>query len=268
MYRQEYRISRFAYSCLYIFLPTFLLVASFTSDAQAQDGPTSLQLKRLARQSFAQGDSEAGHKHLTTLLERYRQQSALEPNRWCGRLAEVAREYLRAGDLKQASLLLGEAADLNLPFDDTKEDGLASAAAGWHRRLATLDAEERFELLRDWTMPTESRKSVRVLTTIVPADAPPEVFARALGERPRRDSFTVAEVGGVSGLFCSAWELTRAADEVGRLRRLTAEISALADADVPHAPIVLTLIRIFVAESPNAEQSPRQLLTFSVSSIR
>jgi len=79
--------------------------------------------------------------------------------------------------------------------------------------LAALGAEERFELLQAWSMPTDSRRTVRVLTTITPTIAPPDVFARALGERPRRDSFPVATVGDIQGLFSTAWELVKAADD-------------------------------------------------------
>ena len=249
MLRQENRDRTLPYSCLHILLPTsfaswlaLLLVAGAAAQDDASVSPT--QLKFAARKSFQQGDTEQGHEHLTAILDLYRTQRGSDPYAWCSRLAEVAREYLRAGELRQASLILGEAADLNLPFNDAKDSGLGSAAAGWHRRLATLDAEDRFELLRDWTMPTESRMSVRVLTALTPIDAPPAIFARALGERSRRDSFAVPEVGGVRGLFNSAWQLVLAADESGGLRRLTGELSRLAADDVPNADFVLTLAKI------------------------
>lgn len=83
-----------------------------------------------------------------------------------------------------------------------------------------------------------------MLTSITPIDAPPSVFARALGERPRRDSFAVPEIGDVRGLFCSAWELVKAADAAGSLRRLTADLSELSEDDVPNARFALMLARI------------------------
>lgn len=165
----------------------------------------------------------------------------------CQRLARTAREHLRNDQITDAMRVLGQAADLELPHQDGLDDGLASAAAAVHRRLAALDVGERFEVLRAWTMPTESRRTVRVLTTITPTLAPPTVFARALGERPRRDSFAVPEVGGVPGLFSTGWELVRAADASGRLRRFTREVEQLVEKDVPNARIVLMLARIAAA---------------------
>lgn len=140
--------------------------------------------------------------------------------------------------------LLGEAADLNLALQDGPDNGIASAAAGWYRQLAALDPGERFEMLYEWSMPTPSRRTVRALTSTTPTDVPPTAFARALGERVRRDSFAVPEIADVRGLFCSAWELVKAADEAGSLRRLTAELSKLTEDDVPNADLALTLAKI------------------------
>ena len=143
--------------------------------------------------------------------------------------------------------LLGEAADLALPPQNESDNGLASTSGGLHRRLVALDADERYELLHEWSMPTESRQSVRVLTSIVPTLAPPSVFARALGERPRRTSFAVAEIGDVPGMFSTAWELVRAADDLGNLRRLTTELEEFTGAQIPNVEFVLALARVAAA---------------------
>jgi hypothetical protein len=82
------------------------------------------------------------------------------------------------------------------------------------------------------------------MTSLASAEAPPDVFARAIGERPRAGSFPVPNVGGVDGLFSTAWLLVHAAGESGRLRRLIAELEDLAKADVPHAGPLLLLARI------------------------
>jgi hypothetical protein len=216
------------------------------------------QLKQAARESFQQEDTEAARSHLQALLEHYRGISANANGTrsryiWSQQLAEVAHEYLRASQLRDALNVLGEAADMQLPPHNDLDDGLASAAAGLHRRLTALNADERFELLHDWSMPTESRRSVRVLTSITPTDAPPTVFARALGERIRRDSFTVPEIGEIRGLFSTAWELVKAADEAGRLRRLTGEVGDLVERGAPNADLVLTLIKIVAAKREDSE---------------
>ena len=93
-------------------------------------------------------------------------------------------------------------------------------------------------------MPAENRKSVRILTTPVPQEAPPSPFARTLGERPRTDSFAIASVGDVGGLFSSGWMLVQAADEVGRLSRLTAELERLSAQRVSNADVLLLLAQL------------------------
>ena len=233
-----------------------LLVALATTPASSQELPqTQPNLKRLAREAYAEALPGKAREHLQALLNLYRQE--FEANRddgaymWSRRLSEVAHEYLRGGQLADAMAVLGEGADLNLPFDEKADDGLGSAAAGWHRRLMALDPEERFELLHKWSMPRQTRHSVRVLNAITPTDAPPSVFARTLGERPRGDSFAAPEVGDVSGLFSSAWELVTAADDAGTLRRLTSELSQLADDDMPNAHLALTLAKIVGSRRPD-----------------
>ena len=160
------------------------------------------------------------------------------------RLAVDAHKHLREDRLADALDALGEAVDLAVPQRRGFDNRLGTASAGLHRRLVTLNSDERYELLREWSMPTESQPSVRVLEAFVPTEAPPIDFARALGERPRDSSFRVANVGEVSGLFSTVWELVRAADEAGRLRRLTAELEELAAQDIANAPHVLMLARI------------------------
>ena len=259
-------------------LQVILLVSGLlpTLGLAEESRPTAAALKQSARDAFAAAETDKGRDALRALHELFRQMHASSLPRtrvqekgkqdslsrkyqWSQRLAEVAHEYLRAGQLIDAIQVLGEAADLNLPFEETTDDGLGSAAAGFHRRLAMLDADERFDLLHDWSMPTDTRRTVRVLTSITPTDAPPAVFARALGERSRRDSFAPAKVGDIRGLFCTAWELVTAADEAGSLRRLTTELSGLAEDNVPNARFALTLAKIVGAR--RADERLREEVT-------
>lgn len=159
-------------------------------------------------------------------------------------LAAAALAQLRGDDLPRAMITLGTATDMAVGLSPEDDSGLPPAAAGWHRRLAQRNADERFELLYEWSMPTQSRRTVRVLTTLVPHDAPPKAFARAVGERPRDNSFSVSEINGVDGLFSTAWLLVKSAEETGRLRRMIAELTELAAAGVPTADYLLTLAQI------------------------
>ncbi len=244
------------------FFLSICVVLSLSAQAESQQpaetiAPRGLlnavDLKSAARQSFEHGDFVQAGERLASLLDLYRRSTQGDPYQWLDRLAEVSLEYLRAGELGDALKVLGEAADLNLPFKEGRGIGLVSAAGGLHRRLARMDPGERFELLYEWSMPTETRRTVRVLTSITPTDAPPPVFARALGERARRSAFAVAEIGGLRGLFCSAWELVAAANDAGNLRRLKSELSQLVNEDVPNARFSLMLARIVETRRPDQE---------------
>ena len=159
-------------------------------------------------------------------------------------LASAALAQLRADDLPQAMNSLGEAADLADSVSPEEDTGLAAAAAGLHRELRQQTAGARYKLLYEWTMPTESRRTVRVLTSLVPQVAPPKIFTRAIYERPRDNSFPISQINGVDGIFSTAWLLLHAAGECGWLGRLTNEFAALAAEDVPNAQYVLTLAEI------------------------
>ena len=163
-------------------------------------------------------------------------------------LASASLNHLRADDLPAAMKTLGKATELAASISTQDDIGLAPATAGLHRRLKQLDTQEQFDLLYEWSMPTESRRTIRVLTSLVPHDAPPKVFARAIGERPRDTSFAVAEINGIEGLFSSAWLLVKSADETGRLRRLIVKLTELAADGVAGADDVLTLARIVDAD--------------------
>lgn len=120
---------------------------------------------------------------------------------------------------------------------------LSSAAAAVHRSLLQLSRDEQYEILSAWTLPSDG-STVRVLTAIVPESAPPMEFARAIGERPKKESFGVASVGDVPGLFCSAWMLVTAADDSGNLRKLMTQLELLATKGAPQAEFVLALARL------------------------
>ncbi|WP_442505323.1 DUF1583 domain-containing protein [Novipirellula sp. SH528] len=150
-------------------------------------------------------------------------------------------QQLADRDLDQALVSLGELVDQPLTFGDLAYSSLPSAAAGVNRSLAQLSADEQFDRLEKWTLPTENRKHVRLLAVPVPTDAPPKVFARSLGQRPLDSTFAIASVGPVGGFFCSGWMLVQAANEVGRLARLRSTLEALEKADVAGASELLML---------------------------
>ena len=143
--------------------------------------------------------------------------------------------FVREGDPEAA---LDRLSDFMLAGERIKlvtKTALPSAAAGVFRLLSQESADDQYEWLSKWTLPTESRRNVRLLATPVPTDAPPKAFARELGERPRDSSFPIASVGSMNAFFCSGWMLVEAADEVGRLSRLRSELEELTKQNVQGA---------------------------------
>src|SRR5204862_1804460 len=89
----------------------------------------------------------------------------------------ATQAFVRAGLLADALELLSTAADMPANVQrGVSGDVLATLGASFARQFAARPAKERFDLLKPWTMPTEGRKSVRVLSTLVPIDAPPAAF--------------------------------------------------------------------------------------------
>ena len=151
---------------------------------------------------------------------------------------------LREGNLEQALKSLESVAEEATQIALVDEDGLSSACAGLHRALSQLNGDAQFDLLSKWTLPVEAPQRIRVITAIVPTIAPPAEFARALGERPRKNSFEVSAIGYVDGIFDSGWSLVKAARDSGRLNQLTTKLGPLAEKKVPSAERLLALAQI------------------------
>lgn len=147
-------------------------------------------------------------------------------------------------NLEQALETLGTIAGQADLWSSDDQAGLSAAGGGIARALAQLDENERYNLLYRWSMPADDRKTVRIFTTCVPREAPPEVFARVLRERPRETSFPISSIGGVPGLFSTGWTLVKSADGLGRLNRLTTELEELVQQDIPNADVLLMLARL------------------------
>ncbi|MEJ7592085.1 MAG: DUF1583 domain-containing protein [Planctomycetaceae bacterium] len=130
---------------------------------------------------------------------------------------------------------------------------LSAASGGLHRSLAQLGTDEQYEVLHKWSMPTATQMDVHVLTSLVPEVAPPMEFARATGQRPKKESFAIATVGDMPGLWCSAWTMIVAADDAGNLRQLVTELEGLAEKKTTNADFVLTLAKIHDSHSTDAD---------------
>lgn len=151
-----------------------------------------------------------------------------------------------------------------LPDDpqDPFRSKLSTASAALYRSLWQLGTDEQYELLHAWTLKESANGEVRVLLSLVPEIAPPMEFARAIGQRPGKDSFPVATVGEVPGLFCTAWTLVVAADDSGNLRQLITELEPLAKNNAQNASFVLTLAKL--KDSRTAVEELKTLLTVRI----
>lgn len=160
------------------------------------------------------------------------------------KLALLSLSQLHSRNFEKAMGALGQATSQPPRMLLVDDDLLGPPSAGVFRVLAQRDASEQYELWREWTMPTPERRSIRLLTTLVPQDSPPQDFARTLGERPRDSSFPIAEVNGIRGLFSSGWLLVVAAEETGRLPQLIRELESLTSEKIPNADALLLLARL------------------------
>ncbi len=149
--------------------------------------------------------------------------------------ADQVLQTLQEQGAQRALEILLNVVDRDVADDEIIRSSLPAAAAGIFRSLTQLSADEQYALLSKWSLPTAGRNSVRLLVTPVPVEAPPRAFARAIGERPRDTSFPIADVGGVSGLFCSGWMLVQTAEQIGRLGALVLELDRLAAQQVTGA---------------------------------
>ncbi|MEZ6122020.1 MAG: DUF1583 domain-containing protein [Planctomycetaceae bacterium] len=140
----------------------------------------------------------------------------------------------------RASLLKDERSAwelLGLLADDEQQSGsrsgspvLPATVAAMSRALMQQDAEDRYQLLLQWTLPDGARTTTRCFQTLTTDIAPPMEFARVSGERPSKKSFALPDVAGVSQLFCTGWLLVTSAEECGQLfplrRRLQDAVTA------------------------------------------
>lgn len=227
--------------------------------ATERDDALLEQLLQLsARVYFVDGDRQRAVPHLNTLERLYREQTAELPDdessrELSRRLAVIATEFLNGGRHQEARSRITEISSILPAFDHDDFDGaLATLAATWHRELVRLDAEERFQLLHEFTMPDGTTGPLHVLESLTPVEGPPPAFARVRGERPRDDAFPIPQIGPADGMFSSAWMLVEAAVETGRLEQLINELQPLAEQNRPHAWHTLLLAQVASPDTDSA----------------
>lgn len=160
---------------------------------------------------------------------------------------------LQGDDISEAMKVLEAVSSLPDDPQDPFRSKLSPASGALYRELLQLGTDEQYELLHDWTFRQSETGELRVLLSLVPEIAPPMEFARAIGQRPGKDSFPIASVGDMPGLFCSAWTLVMAADESGNLRQLINELEPLSGKNVRNSSFVLALAKLKESRTPLEE---------------
>jgi tetratricopeptide (TPR) repeat protein len=222
-------------------------LANAKADARANGA-----LLFLARHQFGKGRVEEGKSLLKQVASAMTKTSGRgTPGSGPGQMQQVAREYIRAGLLADALDLVALVVDL--PPNVRRQvpaNAVNDTAASLARALATRPAQERYDLLKPWTLPTETRKSVRLLGAFVPVDPPPAIFQAAAPP--------------TSGIVSTADLLIQSAKEAGKLDDLITNLKKAADDKVENAKILLMLA--VIASGRDVESEP--LVREYVSEIR
>jgi tetratricopeptide (TPR) repeat protein len=216
--------------------------------------PAGNLLFALARDRFAHRDVPAGRKHIRdylALIERVSaQQGDYSSFRRKVAFGQAAAEYVRAGRLDDALDMMGQFADT--PTSPRfGQPGVGNVVLPLLRMIAALPAPGRYETLKSWTMPEANRKSVRLLATTLPPDAPPAAF----GVTPVGDGSDPA-AGGVASSFGL---MIDAARQLGRLDALADEAGSLAEQKVENADVLLVLVQVALGRGAAVEPRVRSL---------
>ncbi|HEY7326851.1 MAG TPA: DUF1583 domain-containing protein [Gemmataceae bacterium] len=209
--------------------------------AGAEDAAGNL-LIFLARRDFEKGRSKDGQARLkeTSGLTRRTgvgngQQAVLDP-----RTERVALEYIRADLLGDALDLFGVAADA--PSEQrarTPDNMLHNLLAAFARQLSKHPVPQRYQILKTWTLPTNTRQSVRILAGFVPVQTPPSALGQFIS--PSDGVVSLPEL------------LIEAARQAGRLAELTAEVQKLAAKKVENADVLYALIQLAEGKGATVE---------------
>lgn len=178
------------------------------------------------------------------MMDRALSEDGVTPSEGRYKIAQSAARVLREDNVEEALTVLVPLAEGSVSSTLHSETALSAVGGGLHRALTQLTAEARFALLSEWSMPAESPAKIRIYNSLVPSEAPPAEFARALGGRPRDTSFPISSIGEVRGIFSSAWSLVIAARESGQLKRLTADARQRSEQKVPNSELLLELAQI------------------------
>lgn len=210
----------------------------------AEEPLRSLRYK-LARYYFKHQDPINAKRHLDDYLNNLvsiyqRYSNDYGSIRRKAELLRIAGVYAWAGRTAEALESLGQYADLPVSRSQSHE-GLGRAGGLVFAELARQPAAERYQQLKTWTMPSEARKSVRLVAGLSPADAAPDGFD------PLRSG--MARGPKVAQFLSTAELLVSAALEAGKLAELRAELEPLVAENVENAEFLGLLVGLALDEA-------------------
>lgn len=198
---------------------------------------------------FKLADYHLGRKDEAAARAQYKIVEGLSlkggPNQQQTRL-NLAQQYLKAGWLDDALRELGA------HFDETTTENADPQKRPWRAEptlsasgafvrltllLLQLPAAKRYEVLKQWSLPTASRKSLRYYIGFTPRQVPPTVQAF-----PADRAINTLDL------------LTEAARECGKLDELAADTERLAKENIENADLLQVLIAISRGSGANTEQ--------------
>ncbi|MEJ7636420.1 MAG: DUF1583 domain-containing protein [Singulisphaera sp.] len=211
----------------------------------------------MARSQLENGDLEGGRKRLDEYLtsvdsayQRYSGDYPVHQRRMA--IQTVATEFARAGFGSDSLEALGRYMDAPVS-SNYGETSLSGALVPLVQQLENQPAKVRYEALKTWTLPTPTRRVVRMPTALRSLDEPPAVFSKgSKGDRKSRGgkpSTVGAEVAGTAPL------LIESALEAGTIDDLAAASAAAVEQKVENAEALHILVE--VARGKTSEIMPR-----------
>ena len=205
--------------------------------AQAGTEPVGTLMQALAGHDLDRARLDSGRKRLREYLDLQDKALAQNQNNPAflayyrrGNTLRAAAAFARRGLLPETLEMLGRYAEL--PPTQFTESSPNDTLAALARGLATIPAEERHRLLKEWTLPTAGRKVVRSLVGFLSdANVPPAVFGASNAIPP-------------GGVIATPLLLIEAARQAGKLDELAGEVRALEEKSVEEARPLLILVEI------------------------
>jgi hypothetical protein len=229
--------------------------------AAGGEQPAMNMLLFLARHDFQHGKIKEGKARLKEVtgmsLKSLVRGGGQSPLIW--KMQDVTQEYIRAGLLDDTLELFAMAVDL--PPEQRSQiprDVLSNLIAAFARQLVARPAAERYELLKNWTLPTPQRRSVRILGAFVSTETPPTEFSAF-----PRSAWTRGDAAG--GVLSTTSLLIEAAQEAGKLNELAAEARSLVKRKdqtlkIENADVLYAIVQITRGQGATVEDIVKQHL--------